>query len=134
MPELIQYLLYKEGGRDWFSFNFNKKDLIMELVPQNSPTTCGQACIATLLRISLEQAIKIVGHDGITSDEEITKALSNYVVLNFVEGTPTEGTALQKHRSPDGKREHWTIYDRGRILDPANHKKLWAVYKYARLD
>ena len=106
----------------------------MEVIPQNSPTTCGQACIATLLRISLEEAIKLVGHDGITTDEEIVAVLAPYTTINFKSGKPTEGIALQKHRSPDGKREHWTIYDKGRVLDPANHKKLWAVYKHARLD
>lgn len=102
----------------------------MKLVIQNSPTTCGQACIATILNISLEDAIKLVGHDQITSDQELLDALW---ATRFTDGPPPIGeTALQKHKEPNGNREHWTVWDRNQTLDPAQIRadKLWPVYKH----
>ena len=34
---------------------------------------CGQCCLATILDITLEESIKLVGHDGATKSKEITK-------------------------------------------------------------
>lgn len=102
----------------------------MKLVLQNSPTTCGQACVATLLEISLEDAIRLVGHDQITSDKDL---LDTLWATHFTDGAPPTGKiALQKHKEPNGNREHWTVWDGSKILDPAQIRedKLWPVYKH----
>lgn len=104
------------------------------LVQQRGPTTCGQSCVAMLLGISLDEAIAIIGHDGITEDSELLMAIGSE--LPFVGGPPSpDVVALQKHRDPSGEREHWTLSWKGKILDPACiGKRLWPVVKHARID
>lgn len=114
------------------------RERVLKLVEQQSPTTCGQACLAMIFGCSLQEAIEIVGHDGITSDEEILKALATRRVfegLSFTQGkTPAYVVALQKHREPKGHREHWTVSEFGLTLDPAKiGSKLWPVYQYVVL-
>lgn len=104
------------------------------LVRQRGPTTCGQACVAMLLGISLDEAIARVGHDGITEDIELLFAVGSE--LPFVEGPPSpDVVALQKHRDPNGEREHWTLSWIGKTFDPAClSKRLWPVVKHAEID
>ncbi len=114
-----------------------KKEQSMDmprLVKQRGPTTCGQACVATLLEISLDEAISRIGHDGITDEYEIAFAVATD--LPFVEGPPSSSTiAIQKHRDPNGSREHWTVSWRGTTLDPACiGKRLWPVVKHVEID
>lgn len=113
----------------------------MKLVKQINTTTCGQACVAMVLNITIQEAIKLIGHSGITSDEDICKALA----LNTKDSISTSKNInhnnsfpkkLCKHRNPKNfKEEHWTIFDGPYILDPAciaeNHR--WSVYKYWEL-
>ena len=105
-----------------------------ELVKQTSPTTCGQAVIAMLWRMKLDDAIKMLGHDGITSDDELIKNTGTFA--EFQEGSPSQDVvAVQKHRDPDGEREHWTLWWKGRTLDPACiGKRLWPVSKHVVVD
>lgn len=104
------------------------------LVRQRGATTCGQACVAMLLGISLDDAIKRIGHDGTTEDIELLFAVGSE--LPFVEGPPAaDVVALQKHRDPNGGREHWTLSWKGKTLDPACiGKRLWPVVKHAEID
>ena len=102
----------------------------MKLVRQINSTTCGQACVATLMQMSIEDAIEQFGHDGITSDDEMLSVLN--LNSGFVSGKPPADTlAIQKHKDPNGNREHWTVHYYGETLDPAQiGKRLWPVYKY----
>ena len=104
------------------------------LIRQRTPTTCGQCVVAMLLGITRQAAIDLIGHDGVTSDEEIREqCCTNHV---FVEGLPEEGNvAVQKHRDPSSTREHWTLWWRDRILDPRNKvEDLWPVTKHILID
>ena len=107
----------------------------MKLVKQKNSTTCGQSCVAMILNISLDEAIKLIGHNGVTSDLQITKALkvSNIFTLG---DPPHEGTYLQKHRNPkDSNMEHWTVRHNGKMYDPACiGDKIWPVYKYCKVN
>lgn len=107
------------------------------LIRQRGPTTCGQACVAMLLGISLDAAIQRIGHDGITDGFELLFAVGSE--CPFVEGPPaTDVVAIQKHRepsNPNGCREHWTVSWKGKTLDPACiGKRLWPVVSHARID
>ena len=110
----------------------------MQLIKQPTSTTCGQCCIAMLLGISLEEAIKSVGHDGISSDEDMLKLIfQKYTTAHhflFKSGPPPKDiVALVKHKEPGGVREHWTVSYYGEILDPAClKKKLWPPSKYVK--
>ncbi len=103
----------------------------MKSVLQNSPTTCGQACIAMVRGTSLEQAIKRVGHSGIMTDSMMLVSVN--AVDGFVPGHPPDDKiAIQKHREPGGTREHWTVSTLGYTLDPASipADKRWPVTKH----
>ncbi len=107
---------------------------MLTLVRQRGPTTCGQACVAMLLDISLDEAIEKIGHDGITEDIELLNIIGTESA--FIKGNPPPDiTALQKHRDPNSDREHWTISWYGKTLDPACiGNRLWPVLKYAKID
>ena len=110
----------------------------MDLVKQPTSTTCGQCCIAMLLDVSLEEAISMIGRDGISSDEDMLKQIfekyTKYHHFLFKPGQPPKDiVALVKHREPNGTREHWTVSYYGEILDPAcRGKRLWPVLKYVK--
>lgn len=103
----------------------------MNLVKQTKDAMCGQACVSMVIGCSLEDAVKKIGHGGVTTDEEMIAALE-LGGRKFRDGPPPEGVwALQKHRDPNGSREHWTVWDRSRTLDPAClGDKIWPVYKH----
>lgn len=105
-----------------------------KLIRQKNSTTCGQSVLAMLLSIPLEDAIKLVGHDGITTDDEIWA--NSGTESQFVDGCPPKGiVAIQKHKEPKGTREHWTLWYRDKTLDPANlGNRIWPVYKYFEID
>lgn len=115
----------------------------MKLVKQLNSTTCGQACVAMVLGITIEEAIDRIGHTGITSDEEICRVLSlhpeEYIILSDENITKLNNMQckLVKHRDPKNhKNEHWTVYDGKYIHDPAcfSHERRWPVYKYWMLN
>ncbi len=103
-------------------------------VKQTGATTCGQCVIAMLMDIGEQEAITLIGHDGITSDEEIWQAAGT--ASPILDGKPPKGVvAVQKHRDPKGEREHWTLWWKHKTLDPANiGKRLWPVSKYFIVD
>lgn len=106
----------------------------MMLVKQIGPTTCGQACLAMIHGISLDESIRHVGHTGEVSD--IDMLMLSGTDASFVDGPPSPDiVAIQKHRDPNGDREHWTVSFRGALLDPAEiGEKLWPVYKHFAVD
>ena len=103
----------------------------MKLVKQNNKTTCGQACIAMIKNISLAESIQLFGHDKTTTEEEILEILG-YGTIEV--GQPkTIRIAICKHQEPNGIRSHWTVWNHGKILDPANIKNLWPIIKYIEI-
>ena len=105
----------------------------MKLVKQKTSSTCGQACVAMLKQISLDAAVELVGHKTCTSDEEILTALG--LSGPFTEGKPSNKiVALQKHRDPNGDKEHWTVSCYGKLFDPAQiGANLWPVFKFIKV-
>lgn len=102
----------------------------MRLVRQRTATTCGQCVIAMLFNVSRRTAIEMIGHSGITSDEEMLNACR--IDGGFTDGTPPNDViAVQKHKDPNGTQEHWTLWNKGEVLDPRGRpEELWPVYKY----
>lgn len=113
------------------------------LQPKGS-SLCGQCCIAMLLDITIEEAIRLVGHDGISSNEDLLNVLETKypnVKTNEFYGriknrnykVKKSRTYLCKHRNPKKEeQEHWTICYQGVIMDPSGREKkdLWPMYKY----
>lgn len=114
----------------------------MKLIKQNSPTTCGQACVAMVKGISLEESIELFGHSNTTSDYEILKALGLTFIQSVENGKDTYSKvvfgkpqrniiAIVKHTEKSGIRSHWTVWNYGETFDPACIKgKLWPITKY----
>lgn len=105
-----------------------------KLIKQRTATTCGQCVIAMLFNVDRSVAIKMIGHDGITSDEEIWSKCGTE--SGFVDGEPQTGVvAVQKHRDPNSDREHWTLWWKDKTLDPRNKvDELWPVTKHFVID
>lgn len=104
------------------------------LIKQRTATTCGQCVVAMLLGVTRNVASEMIGHVGITSDEEIWRVCGTK--SGFEWGTPPNGVvAVQKHRDPNGVREHWTLWWKDKVLDPRNQPdSLWPVVKYFVVD
>ena len=80
---------------------------------------CGQACVACLLGISLEEAVTRVGHRRGTKTKEIVKALG--VTGRLVQTRhrqPTE-LCLLKVSFPETRNWHWVVKDGDTVMDPA---------------
>ena len=109
-------------------------DYYPKLVRQRTSTTCGQCVIAMLISISRSEAIQKVGHGGVMSDEEMWSLCGTE--SGFVHGGPKYGVvAVQKHREPNGEREHWTLWWKDKVLDPRNKiEELWPVTKHFIID
>ena len=103
---------------------------------------CGQCCLAMLANITLEEAIKLIGHNGTTRDWELISLYNNLVPESDMEidfcyyGEPTINhsklTLLQLHINPHNpQQKHWTILKDFQLFDPAEiGDKIWPVYKY----
>lgn len=106
----------------------------MKLIRQKNRTSCGQCCVAMVMDISLKEAIDLVGHDGIMTDNEIYYLIGSDAPMTS--GSPPRGVvAIQKHKDPNGNREHWTVWNKNITFDPANiGPNLWPVYKYFEVD
>jgi hypothetical protein len=77
---------------------------------------CGQCCLGTILNISLEEAIKLVGHRHTTNTKELTKhfragsdKLTRLIMYNY---------CLCRIHFGKAKQTHWVIYKSDQIYDP----------------
>jgi hypothetical protein len=95
----------------------------MKLVRQPPGSNlCGQACIATLLGISLDEAVMLARVEGQTRTKDLTVALSAFRVPHAPRWTPgppeRDDTALLYFQSKDREAAHWVVWHRGKYYDP----------------
>lgn len=83
---------------------------------------CGQACIATLCNVSLEQACNLAGTYGQTNTAHLKRVLracsfphGDRRVLGF---PPDHVTALMFWRSADNREAHWMLWYNRKYYDP----------------
>lgn len=107
----------------------------MKLVRQPPRSNCcGQACIATIFDITLEESIKAFGTRGCTRARDLIAAaikLQSEVAPHWSCGDrlinsrntplPKNGTAVAKFRltGTPGWKSHWVVYHNGKYYDPA---------------
>lgn len=100
-----------------------RKPAELRLVMQNTPKTCGQACIAMLAGVSIEEAIAVMHTSGPTAIGMLAAALDHYGI-----GHSGKNIRLSK-KNPDlpemailtvhmPEYNHWVIYHKGRYYDP----------------
>lgn len=96
----------------------------MELIRQNSFTTCGQACIAMIADKSIETVIRDMGTDGPTSIGQLIDILDRYGIPHAQKNTriskknpvPHPFSILTVHTNEG--YTHWTLLYRGKYYDP----------------
>lgn len=107
----------------------------MKLVLQQlGSSMCGQACIATLFNFPIEQAIKMVGHNGITTEAEILSCVKQ--LYHASESQYHGDLNINLHQNPNNPNQrHWTLYFDGKVQDPANipADTRWPIIKSWRL-
>lgn len=91
------------------------QDIFMIKQPDKS-NLCGQCCLGTILDITLEEAIKLVGHKHATRTKELIKHfktnkkdLTKKAIFNY---------SLCRVHFGKEKFTHWIIYKNGQIYDP----------------
>lgn len=100
-------------------------------VPQPSGSkVCGQACIAMVLGISLDDAVKLVGHARATRTKEISAALGQLgplVRLSRKHSLPDR--CIMKVRIPNQSNWHWVLKDGSMVFDPSRgHAMSWVSW------
>lgn len=102
----------------------------MKIIYQRQPkgsNICGQACIAMLANISLEESIKIFGTRGKTSTKDIINALNKLDILcsqKLIRIRKNESKSnlciVTNYTVINGKKyKHWVIYYKNKYYDPA---------------
>lgn len=99
----------------------------MKLVRQPEDSClCGQACVATIAGVSLEESIRAFGGKrGKTRTKEVAKALHDLGVtsgdsltrISKNEGKPN--CCIVKLHFKNTENTHWTVYYNGLFYDPA---------------
>lgn len=91
----------------------------MKLVRQpKGSNLCGQACVATIAGITLEESTEVFRTKGYTNTKIVKQALLQLVFRTpdrLKRGKPT-GLAIVKFLSPDG-RAHWVVWNK-KYYDP----------------
>ena len=84
-------------------------------------TGCGQACVASLLGISLKEAVRRVGHPRATSTKDLVSALGVTGNLKKVRKItePEQLPALCIVRCRGKGMNHWVVKDGSVVMDPA---------------
>lgn len=84
--------------------------------PKNSQL-CGQACVASLLGVSLEDAIEKVGHSHGTKTKEIASALE-LTKNRRVRGVAKIPSLISIRRGKE-RNWHWVLYEGDVVMDPS---------------
>lgn len=92
----------------------------MELLSQPTGSSlCGQTCLAMILDIGLNEAIKLVGHKRGTQTKHLTAHFNSSKTLR---GLPKNDEVALCICRPAGRAKkggwHWIVWNKGRIYDP----------------
>lgn len=105
--------------------------VMITLVKQpDGSNLCGAAVVATLLGITLEQAIKRVGKRGLTEASDLRRALKPRIIMGEnvrcldLRLYPERCLCHLKYR--DSRNGHWFLCWDGMIMDPAPCHGRWA--------
>lgn len=95
----------------------------VSLLLQNNTRTCGQACVAMLAGVSIEDVIKVMKTSGPTSIGQIIEALDYYKIghsdknVRLSKKNPTlPDTAILTVHMPE--YTHWVLYHNQKLYDP----------------
>lgn len=93
----------------------------MEIVLQDhNSKVCGQCCIAMILGITLDKAIKLVGHEKATTALELSKALCVKKIFIRISKNRTipERAILFVGNIGNRRHRHWVVIENQKIYCP----------------
>ena len=91
-------------------------------IKQPTEYLCGQACVAMIANVSVDEVIRVMNNDKATGKKDIEKALKYYGILQAKTMTKADnGTVLPqacilKVLLP--RYSHWILYYHGKYYDP----------------
>lgn len=93
----------------------------MKLVKQPTGSNqCGQACVATVCGLSLEESLMIFCRKGATRTKQLIQALRQMGIAcgdKLIRGFPKGCSAILKFTHPSG-RSHWVVWHKNKYYDP----------------
>lgn len=93
----------------------------MKLVKQPTGSNqCGQACVATISGLSLEESLMIFRRKGQTCTKHVVSALRQMGITcgdKLIRGFPKGCSAILKFTHPSGK-SHWVVWHKNKYYDP----------------
>jgi hypothetical protein len=98
-------------------------NLVMQ--PPNS-NLCGQACVATVVGVTLEESIAVFRKRGLTRTRQVAEAFWRFGIASFgrltriTSGTKLPKRCLVKLRWKGWYHSHWIVLWNGHTYDPAN--------------
>lgn len=96
----------------------------MEIQYMKQPTEylCGQACVAMLANVSVDEVIEVIHNDKGTGKKELATALEHFGVscaktmTRADNNTKLPDTCILKVLLP--QYSHWVLYHKGKYYDP----------------
>ncbi len=94
----------------------------MRYIEQTTPYLCGQACVAMLADVTIEEVVNVMKTDLGTSKKQISDALKHYGIEHASKLTKADNNSVL----PDvcilkvllPKYGHWVLYYKGKYYDP----------------
>ena len=104
--------------------NSSQENGIREIKYIKQPTEylCGQACVAMIANVSVDDVIQVMHNDKGTGKKDIAKALEHYGITQAKtmtkadNSTPLPSVCILKVLLP--KYSHWILYYYGKYYDP----------------
>lgn len=96
----------------------------MKLVEQTPGSNlCGQACVATIAGVTLDEACMVMRTKGKTSTKQVKQALLQLgfgTAPRLKRGFPKAGLHILKFVHPD-RQSHWVVWNNGKFYDPVGY-------------
>ena len=94
----------------------------IQYIPQPTEYLCGQACVAMIAGVSVEDVIRVMNNDKSTGKKDIERALDHYgirqakTMTKADNGTPLPSACILKVLVSG--YSHWILYYHGKYYDP----------------
>ncbi len=94
----------------------------IQYIQQPTEYLCGQACVAMIANVSVDDVIRVMNNDKATGKKDIERALEHYgirqarTMTKADNNTPLPPICILKVLLP--RYSHWILYYHGKYYDP----------------
>ncbi len=91
-------------------------------IPQPTEYLCGQACVAMMAGVSVDEVIRVMNNDKASGKKDIERALAHYGIRQAKTMTKADNSTvlppvcILKVLLP--RYSHWVLYVHGKYYDP----------------